>query len=660
MIYIINILNNKGTIIILTMLWSFMGLISWNHIDKKYEWLNLSVSLIGFMGWMMAVLTLLYLGRKHIKITLIFFIFFYLIGFIQGPFLEPPVDPFEHLNRTYAYCGISSYSVPEKNKGFWHYTMSGIFLCNINNHPYRIQDPVCLDCLGERLDPEDILTRIDLIHGLYQGMLVTALFLIGINSGLNLRWSIFSALMGFLFFGTNRFSYFSYYTLGASGTSMLIYWLWIGAFFFNRGWNNILPGIYFGLIGYYILWVNHQQESVFLILILSIYIIINIYKQYVIISDKFFDNKFITKMVFFLILFLVFFILPVDESFKQSIQRYFPNNYWMANQNLTVELFSYFTIGDIKGHRFLDSMGLFGFLPVIMTPILCWNKFSNLSLNQRFRSIILGLLPLIVLFTPLLSFIWISNVSWQTYWRITYASLYWVSIAFFMQGSEYYFKKVVNWLNTRIRFSLVKKLSIKLLGVQEINLRNVFIVLSYSWVKSIHRSFYLVSLILLLILSSIRSDPLYGKLDFIRLDSRPWWPEWKTLIELVFEKRKTVYTDPMTVLVLEMVFDIDAVYRVPGGHGGERPLSLEPGTPNLPGWSGSINIEQMIRDNLDNQYHCIINLKGFKKSWVAIETGHWQETLGQTSRHYHYKGKSGDELKKTLSEGNINNCFIFK
>ena len=146
-------------------------------------------------------------------------------------------------------------------------------------------------------------------------------------------------------------------------------------------------------------------------------------------------------------------------------------------------------------------------------------------------------------------------------------------------------------------------------------------------------------------LSSLRSNPVYGKLDFIKLDSRPWWPEWKPIIEQVFEERKTVYTDPVTALVLHVVFNIDTI------HGGRRHVSLG---------DGSMHIELMIRENSNNKYHCLINLKGFKKSWVAIETGHWQHTLSDTARHYELKGVSGEILKENILLKNIRKCNIYK
>ena len=31
-------------------------------------------------------------------------------------------------------------------------------------------------------------------------------------------------------------------------------------------------------------------------------------------------------------------------------------------------------------------------------------------------------------------------------------------------------------------------------------------------------------------LSAIRSPPIYGKLDFLLLDNKPWWPDWEIII----------------------------------------------------------------------------------------------------------------------------------
>ena len=66
----------------------------------------------------------------------------------------------------------------------------------------------------------------------------------------------------------------------------------------------------------------------------------------------------------------------------------------------------------------------------------------------------------------------------------------------------------------------------------------------------------MICLIGLFFLSTIRSDPVYGKLDFILLESKPWWNDWKPMIQkLMKQNKKPIYTDALTSNVLNGVFN---------------------------------------------------------------------------------------------------------
>ena len=74
--------------------------------------------------------------------------------------------------------------------------------------------------------------------------------------------------------------------------------------------------------------------------------------------------------------------------------------------------------------------------------------------------------------------------------------------------------------------------------------------------KNIRRVYFVTVCVLVVILASIRSWPIYGKFDFIVLDNRPWWPEWETMVNKVMQEGdRTILTDPITATVLNGVFD---------------------------------------------------------------------------------------------------------
>ncbi len=201
---------------------------------------------------------------------------------------------------------------------------------------------------------------------------------------------------------------------------------------------------------------------------------------------------------------------------------------------------------------------------------------------------------------------------------------------------------------------------------------------------------------LVLLLSSIRSGPIYGKLDFILLDGRPWWPAWQPIIELVLQERpeKPVLTDPLTSTVLRAVFhqrtvhfralgrfhlmDIDQMER--DNRIVDRSLTVRMATSLLldestgrgpeettgpgaqagpvltaqPGYGPAEREEQGGR----HPYLCLINMRGFTPTWVAAETHHWQADLADTALYYHLRGLRGPELKKHLRSHPPRNCLV--
>ena len=141
----------------------------------------------------------------------------------------------------------------------------------------------------------------------------------------------------------------------------------------------------------------------------------------------------------------------------------------------------------------------------------------------------------------------------------------------------------------------------------------------------------------------IRSGPVYGKLDFILLETRPWWREWNPMIQnLPKQDQKPIYSDPQTSAVLHGVFNYPTKNRF-------QELSRK----------SILDVKSMDTRNVDLSYRCIINLHGFTPSWVPVETGHWQADLANSSLYYEYEGITGEELKEFLKENPPNNCEVY-
>ena len=189
-------------------------MISLNHvleiIDFKFSTIGL-----GFLGWLTIGLSVYYLSNSFKKQALFIFIIFFCLGYFTGPFLEPPADPIDHLNKSYAFINKTNNEISNKNGGLWTYSMNHLFLTTSKKYE----------------NPDTTLMRIDILNGLYYGLLMVVLFILAKASDLPDNWAFLSCIIAFLFFGTNRFSYFSYYSIAPSALSMLIYWLWISVFF---------------------------------------------------------------------------------------------------------------------------------------------------------------------------------------------------------------------------------------------------------------------------------------------------------------------------------------------------------------------------------------------------------------------------------------------
>ena len=557
---------------------------------------------------------------------------FFCLGYYLGPYLEPPADPLHHLKRTYEGCEKRSNQIqyPKKNEGLWHYSMSSNILCFPN----------------QSSSPRTTLTRIDLLHGFYWGLLMVGLFVLSKSAGLPDRWAFLSCLIAFLFFGTNRFSYFSYYSMAPSFSSLLMYWLWTATFFFINSWKAILLGLVMAVISLPILWVNHFQEAAFMGFITMIWLFWNINERiWTLVNTKHktieglqLNNsnsslpkrctrrlpkhvKIWMKQNYLLLLFVLLFILPQFEFFQKFISSWFERDLWHRNQEAVFCWQGFHVMGKIWSYRINDTLGIMGTIPLLLSVAFLWPNLIRINKKKKIRILILGILPFVGYVIPLFNFIWVSNASISSYYRLCYTSMFWIPIAFFLcslEGRCSTFWEKIRTLTALKCLQIIKFRSFKTV-------------------------YFIGCLLIIMLISTIRSSPVYGKLDFILLETRPWWSEWKPMIQnLMKQDRKPLCSDPQTNQILHGVF----YYPIIGPFYTHSRRSI-------------LNVKSMDIKNTAHSYRCIINLHGYTPSWVPKETGHWQWDLANTSLYYEYEGMTGEELKKILKEDPPKNCEVY-
>ena len=615
---------------VIILFWSFLALISLNHLYPFWGGLVFSTFLLGVIGWITIFITIGFLSRRFIKQVLFIFMVFFCIGYYLGPYLEPPADSLDHLKKTYYFCKRNAKQIEKENYGFWHYSMSSVFLCSVK----------------ESTSPENVLTRIDVIHGVYWGLLMVGLFILSKSAGMPDQWAFFSSLIAFLFFGTNRFSYFSYYTMAPSFSSILMYWIWMSVFFFKRSWKTILLGLVMVAISLPILWVNHIEEAVFIGFIAVMWLFCNIHERiWELLSTKkktidllqssnsqgllhehgiwYHQPRVQTwmKRNYLFILFFLLFILPQFEFFQNILTPWFPFNNWQKNQVLVYSWHGFHLMGKIWSYRINDTLGIISTIPVLLSIAFFWPKLIHINIEKKLRILILGILPFVGYIIPLFHFIWASNNKIEEYYRLCYCSMFWIPIAFFLYSLEGRF--AIFWERLKSKNAL-----------------NFLQLLKLGSSKTIY---FTGCLILIILIGGIRSAPIYGKLDFILVETRPWWNEWRPMIEnLMKQKGKPIYSDALTSNVLNAVFNQPVASKYQWGFRGS-----------------DLNVKTMDGIKTNKKNRCIINLHGFTPSWVPKETHHWSAKSANTSLYYQYNGISGEKLKEFLKENPPKNCEVY-
>ncbi len=144
----------------------------------------------------------------------------------------------------------------------------------------------------------------------------------------------------------------------------------------------------------------------------------------------------------------------------------------------------------------------------------------------------------------------------------------------------------------------------------------------------------------------MQSAPIYGKLDFMTVNSRKWWDAWQPMIEeVVTWENEEIETDYITGYTLH------AVFNVPLKHNHFNLLTMD----RIPRRS----IEKMVKNSDDDRTGCLINLHGFPPTWVPQVTGHWASDLSQPRLLYEVDTKEGISTFKYVQENSLGSCYVF-
>lgn len=199
----------------------------------------------------------------------------------------------------------------------------------------------------------------------------------------------------------------------------------------------------------------------------------------------------------------------------------------------------------------------------------------------------------------------------------------------------------------------------------------------------VRHSFFVLIFFLMILLSSIRSEPVFGKLDFLLLDGKLWWPSWKPLVEKILQQGdRPVYTDPVTSTILKGIFgqqtvlfrrlSLDPIFSVDSMDTLNSPeihvvpkgvLFLLLGT-NSSTWDTKTKDFFSKRDLVSEEekirpYRCLVNVHGFPASWVAPETHHWNPAIANTKLYYRYHNISASGMISELHRDPPDNCDVF-
>lgn len=345
----------------------------------------------------------------------------------RGPFFQPPSDPIFHSGLMWDYLGANTFDTENR----------AIITKSIFATMYFFSDPILWSSR---------LNIVLAIHTICILFLIISCYVSSRLYGLNFKWSFFSSFVFSLFFGTNQFSYLSYYSLAPTSINLSFVWLissllFRNAFHFRVSIFHYLKISYISSIGLLItpmLYYNHKQEAGFLLFVYFLAYSIFISKSLSIKSSLLRYRK---KIILLLLLILFF---PFGLLSRIGAQNLF---YSMDGFNSLKEHISTDSIlwifGRVNGPRVFDTLGLLGFAPLIVMAILIFKKnflkrvFEGKE-NTLMLAFIPGLLPFWIILVPLNLIIWMKGISMssEVFWRFCYLTQFWISISYFFYRIE--------------------------------------------------------------------------------------------------------------------------------------------------------------------------------------------------------------------------------
>lgn len=345
--------------------------------------------------------------------------------FFLGPFFQPPSDPIFHAGLMWDYLDANTFD--SENRAIITKSIFAFihFCSNQNSWSSRFNS---------------ILT----IHIICQLFLIVSCYVSSRLYGLNLKWALFSCFIFILFFGTNQFSYLSYYSLAPTSINLSLVWL-ISALLLNKIFHHRVANFdyseifYFLLLGLLltpILYYNHKQEAGFLLFVFLLSFLLIFFKAF----PKSFSGY--RNLIFLFLAIVLFFPFGLFIKFQIPIPFFSLAGLNSLQENISTSSILWI-FGKFNGPRVLDTLGLLGFAPLFVFAILLLKRnFLRQILhgkkNNFLLAVIPGLLPFWIILIPLNLMIWMKGISMssEVFWRFCYLTQFWVSISFFLYRIE--------------------------------------------------------------------------------------------------------------------------------------------------------------------------------------------------------------------------------
>lgn len=517
---------------------------------------------------------------------------------VNGPFTMPPSDPLYHLNVMWRHAISSDRLVLLERK--WNYILFFLLV--------KLKPPSSF---------HNALALINIYHygiGIY---LAISAYVSARLFSLKPLWSILAVILMFWFFGTNRFSYYSYYSVAPSAINMGLYWV-LSALLFNKirsirtiQWAKISGVLYTTILIFLItplMYRNHAQEAGFMLFTLFLAYSILLYKIIVLLKSKLWQKIIIPLAVFW----LVILIFPQYKF------------YYLAQTAIELEDFYRVVrhggtawIWFFQEKRVWDTLGFFGMVPLVVGGVIILSGQFNIVSKARLQKLQYllagGILPFWILFIPFNLMLWsVSITAAEVLWRASYTSQAWILWSFLL----YLF---VDWCK---QFFYHRHLPL---------------------VRQIELPIFISALIIFYLISGIRSAPFYGKRDFLAIPTKKFYNDLANRLGAAFsyDREQLFLSDPRSAFTLNALFGLKTNRM-------QRELSSFSGQ--------GIDLQYLAKNP---QVNSIVNLAGFPLAiWVAQETEHWHVDLWKTAHFYEYGNLKEGELVKQLRQQPMDNQLV--